>query len=73
MKKELEISIVDAFTKKSFSGNPAGVCIIKNEELINDELKQLIAKEMNLSETSFVIYNEKLKPLNYHSSETYHP
>jgi predicted PhzF superfamily epimerase YddE/YHI9 len=40
----LNISIVDAFTEKSFAGNPAAVCILKEE--IDDSIKQLIAKEV---------------------------
>ncbi len=49
----MNIYIVDAFTKTPFSGNPAGVCILDNE--IDDRLMQNIAKEVNLSETSFVL------------------
>ena len=43
---------VDAFTDKMFSGNPAAVCLLEND--IEDNLKQSIAAEMNLSETAFV-------------------
>lgn len=43
---------VDAFTNECFKGNPAAVCIL--EEAIEDKYLQLIAKEMNLSETAFV-------------------
>lgn len=49
--------IVDTFTDTPFSGNPAAVFIL-NED-ISDELKQNIASEINLSETSFVLKNEK--------------
>ncbi len=51
---------VDAFTKKTFGGNPAAVCFMSCE--LDDEVYQSIAKEMNLSETAFV---EKLKPGSY--------
>ncbi len=44
--------IVDAFTSKPFSGNPAAVCLL--EKPITDELMQSIAAEFNLSETSFL-------------------
>ena len=44
---------IDAFTSKVFSGNPAGVCILK--EWLSDELLQNIAFENNLSETAFII------------------
>lgn len=46
---------VDAFTSKPFSGNPAGVMILEKEE--SDEWMALIAREMNLSETAFLIAN----------------
>jgi PhzF family phenazine biosynthesis protein len=49
--------IVDAFTNIAFKGNPAGVCIL--EKPINDEKMFLIAKELNLSETAFIIKLEK--------------
>lgn len=53
---EIEIYIVDSFTNKPFSGNPAGVCIL-NKDLKSEEM-QNIAKELGLSETAFVIKNE---------------
>ncbi|WP_315122151.1 PhzF family phenazine biosynthesis protein [uncultured Clostridium sp.] len=55
-KNKLPIYIVDAFTKEAFGGNPAGVCILKNS--IEDKEMQLIAKEINLSETAFVTIDE---------------
>ncbi|WP_029904834.1 PhzF family phenazine biosynthesis protein [Prevotella sp. 10(H)] len=48
----MRIFTVDAFTDRPFSGNPAGVCILDNE--IPEELIQLIAREINYSETAFV-------------------
>ena len=51
MAKEIEIYQIDAFTKKAFQGNPAGVTL---SDMLNDDEKQLIAKEMNLSETAFI-------------------
>jgi len=50
--KSLPIFIADAFTEQPFSGNPAAVCCLKKD--ITRQLKQLIAAEMNLSETAFV-------------------
>ncbi|MCP4178525.1 MAG: PhzF family phenazine biosynthesis protein [bacterium] len=45
---------LDAFTtSKSFSGNPAGVCIL--DEWLQDEILQNIAMENNLSETAFIV------------------
>lgn len=49
---DIKIKQVDAFTSKAFGGNPAGVVTDANN--ISDELKQKIAREMNLSETAFV-------------------
>lgn len=43
---------VDAFTKERLQGNPAGV--ITNAEGLTDEEMQMIAREMNNSETAFV-------------------
>jgi len=45
--------IVDAFTDKVFTGNPAAVCIIK--EWIPDSLMMNITRENNLSETAFAV------------------
>lgn len=50
---------VDAFTNKIFSGNPAAVFIFDEEPSV--ELMMEIAKEMNLSETAFVIKGSELK------------
>ncbi|MFP4315975.1 MAG: PhzF family phenazine biosynthesis protein [Desulfovibrionales bacterium] len=43
---------VDAFTDRPFSGNPAAVVIL--EQPANPEWMQLVAMEMNLSETAFL-------------------
>jgi predicted PhzF superfamily epimerase YddE/YHI9 len=43
---------VDSFTDIPFKGNPAGVMIL--EEPLAQEQMQLIAREMNLSETAFL-------------------
>ena len=45
--------IVDAFTDKVFSGNPAAVCVM--DGWLSDELMIKIAKENNLSETAFAV------------------
>lgn len=42
---------VDAFTAKTFAGNPAGVCPL--EQWLPDDVLQNIAAENNLSETAF--------------------
>ena len=53
--------IVDAFTDKLFSGNPAAVCVL--EDYLDEGLMQAIAKENNLSETAFAL---KTKEGHYH-------
>jgi predicted PhzF superfamily epimerase YddE/YHI9 len=45
--------VIDAFTDTAFAGNPAAVCLLENP--IPDELMASIAREMNLSETAFVL------------------
>jgi len=51
--KTYRIKIVDAFTKKPFSGNPAGV--VHNAHGLTDAQMQFIARELNLSETAFIL------------------
>lgn len=51
MAKEIEIFQIDAFTSEAFNGNPAGVTLSND---LSENEKQLIAKEMNLSETAFI-------------------
>ena len=50
---QINIFQVDAFTDKSFGGNPAGV--VPNASLLTEDQMQKIANEMNISETAFVI------------------
>ena len=50
---QINIFQVDAFTDKSFKGNPAGV--VPDARNLKDDQMQNIAKEMNLSETAFVM------------------
>ena len=47
---------IDAFTAVPFHGNPAAVVLLdsRSSATINAELRQKIAAELNLSETSFV-------------------
>ncbi|XP_056326528.1 phenazine biosynthesis-like domain-containing protein [Danio aesculapii] len=49
---EIPIFTVDAFTSLPFKGNPAAVCLLEND--LQDDIKQSIAAEMNLSETAFI-------------------
>src|SRR6185436_12260192 len=49
----LRIVQVDAFTNRPFAGNPAAVCVLpeaKPEQWMRD-----VAREMNLSETAFLV------------------
>ena len=50
---DIELYQVDAFTREIFSGNPAGV--VTNGDGLDDVTMQKIAREMNLSETAFII------------------
>jgi PhzF family phenazine biosynthesis protein len=47
---------VDAFTEKPFSGNPAAVCLLPQAK--DAAWMQDVAKEMNLSETAFLLKQE---------------
>ncbi len=49
----LKIIQVDSFTSELFKGNPAAVCLL--EKQMDDGWMQNIAKEMNLSETAFLL------------------
>lgn len=44
---------VDSFTERPFAGNPAGVCLLSNPAQV--PWMQNIAREMNLSETAFLV------------------
>ena len=54
--------LVDAFTDKTFSGNPA--CVFLKEDIMEEDLMQIIAREFNFSETAFPV------PLGSNNSET---
>lgn len=47
------IVTVDAFTDRPFAGNPAAVCVL--DAYPDDEWMQGVAREMNLSETAFLV------------------
>lgn len=49
--------IVDAFTDKIFSGNPAAVCVM--DKWLDDSVMMQIAAENNLSETAFIVKEDK--------------
>lgn len=45
--------VVDAFTDRPFGGNPAAVCLL--DRWPSDRWLQLVGREMNLSETAFLV------------------
>lgn len=49
----LELTVVDAFTDRPFSGNPAAVCLLG--QFPAAERMQQVAAEMNLAETAFAV------------------
>ena len=49
--------IIDAFTDKPFSGNPAAVCVM--ESWPSEEFMMKLAMENNLSETAFIVKEER--------------
>ena len=51
--KAYRIKTIDAFTKKPFEGNPAGVVL--DADGLTDVQMQLIAREMNHPETAFIL------------------
>jgi len=53
----LTITQVDAFADRPFAGNPAAVCIL--EQPRDEAWMQLVAREMNLSETAFLVKREQ--------------
>jgi PhzF family phenazine biosynthesis protein len=65
---KIPIAVIDAFTNRAFSGNPAGVCLLDQE--LTSEQMQSIAMEMNLSETAFV---QKTQKRGYYSLRWFTP
>lgn len=53
MKNKYRIYQIDAFTKELFSGNPAGV--VANADGLTEQQMQKIARELNNSETAFIL------------------
>jgi len=49
-----ELTVVDAFTDRPFSGNPAAVAVL--DEFPDEDLMQAVAAEMNLAETAFAVH-----------------
>lgn len=53
MTRKYTLYQVDSFTKEKFAGNPAGV--VTNADNLTEEEMQKIARELNNSETAFII------------------
>lgn len=53
--RKLSICTIEAFASVPFEGNPAAICLLEDD--LEDDLKQKIAAEMNISETAFVTKN----------------
>src|SRR5215472_9681148 len=49
----IRIVQVDAFTSRPFAGNPAAVCVLQSAR--PDQWMRDVAREMNLSETAFLV------------------
>jgi len=54
--KELDFYIVDVFAERKFSGNQ--LAVVRNANLLSENEMQQIAKEMNFSETTFILSDE---------------
>src|SRR5215475_1148788 len=52
VKNTVALFQVDAFAEKPFEGNPAGVCLLRDESA--EDWMQAVAAEMNLPATAFV-------------------
>jgi len=51
--RRLHVKQLDAFTDSPFTGNPAGVVL--DGSTLSEELMQAVAREMNASETAFIL------------------
>ncbi|MEV6953042.1 PhzF family phenazine biosynthesis protein [Streptomyces sp. NPDC051183] len=51
----MRIHVVDAFTDRPFSGNPAGVCLLPAGEWPDDAWMRQVSAELNHSETAFAL------------------
>lgn len=49
----VDLTQVDAFSERPFSGNPAAVCLLSEPR--DDDWMQSVAAEMNLAETAFLV------------------
>jgi PhzF family phenazine biosynthesis protein len=54
---QLDFVTVDVFTSKPYEGNPLAIIRIPSGTTVTQEQKQIIAREFNLSETTFLHEN----------------
>ena len=59
---------VDAFSDRPFKGNPAAVCVLQSPQ--SDEWMQSVAREMNLSETAFLLKQDRSYSLRWFTPAT---
>ena len=59
---------VDAFTDRAFHGNPAAVCVLPQPK--DPEWMQSVAREMNLSETAFLLKQDRQYSLRWFTPTT---
>lgn len=59
---------VDAFTNRAFQGNPAAVCVLPSPQ--DDRWMQSVAREMNLSETAFLLKQDRHYSLRWFTPTT---
>ena len=64
----LPIVQIDAFTSRPFEGNPAAVCVLPAAR--DAEWMQNVAREMNLSETAFLVRGESAYDLRWFTPAT---
>lgn len=55
--RKVHVHQVDAFTREKFGGNPAGVVLDADD--LDESIMRKIARELNLSETAFVLPSKK--------------
>ena len=59
---------VDAFSDRAFRGNPAAVCVLSSAP--DESWMQLVAREMNLSETAFLLKQDRSYSLRWFTPTT---
>lgn len=52
--EKLDFAVVDVFTNKRYEGNPLAIVRLPASSSVTQEQKQNIAREFNLSETTFL-------------------